>query len=1049
VIPQRIKLKGFLCYKDEQEIGFDGNATLWMLSGLNGSGKSSIFDAVTYVLFGHHRGGGTNNQELINKDCDGLAVEFDFLLDGQAYRAKRTLKRDARGGSGKSTQQVYRLGSGENGHAKWLPVEGTETKRGFDPWVRDNIGLNYDTFTSSVLLLQGKAEKLLDSKPEGRREVLARIVDLERYEKLYQKADEQRKALKNRLDDLSNRLDALPPVSPEELAAVGERIDAAEAARAKARAEVERLQRVELQAAAWLDMQKRLEEARERLRNAESLLGDAAAIEKAVERLREVREVMPRLQVIVEQRGATHAAEQKIQEAEVLRQRQVEALAQRDAALKQARDKRTTLQSVITAEETKHRDIAARLRQTTAKLEKLKEYERHESDLVRIREDLARLPADPAAAVATAREACDTLSALAQTLPLLSRFRERREELRQALETECRAQQKLQAIQAQGKHYAAEVEKLKAPLEEATRAAQQASDQATEARTRLQQARESLREVTQLDGSKVCRHCGQALTPGHIKEEKRRRAKEVADADARSIQATEAYQAARTEEQRLREQYTQAEKTLLDARLEFSSCKQEAEQARKDVARLQAECTRAYGELPEPYRSGVSPAPVADWLGTILPTQADVDALRAEASGLTAARQQLRQAEQVQQEWAKFKEREAGCLQNLNRLQSELPSDRQAVRQEHVELEAQEKSLDKALEAKRAQVKEADKELDRFSREREKEQLQLVEIDGQVKKQQVVREHAQQTLAKALKALPPSWQAQAEKAGMRDLMTLDKERDELEKSGIEERGKSLQQSRANLDVLRQDKEALEARAAAFPPEARQDTAALQAQLTAARQADRTCDEELRQAGAQRALLDNRLRQRLQIEEEYLESERELATQKTLSELLGKDRLQLYLVRQAERQVVEHANAVLDRLSGGQLYLKLSGEADGEGSSAKALELEAFNRATGERPINVAFLSGSQKFRVAVSLALGIGQYASRQHRPIESVIIDEGFGCLDSQGRQVMIQELHNLRGQMRCILLVSHQEEFAEAFPDGYYFELESGATRVKRFQK
>ena len=32
---------------------------------------------------------------------------------------------------------------------------------------------------------------------------------------------------------------------------------------------------------------------------------------------------------------------------------------------------------------------------------------------------------------------------------------------------------------------------------------------------------------------------------------------------------------------------------------------------------------------------------------------------------------------------------------------------------------------------------------------------------------------------------------------------------------------------------------------------------------------------------------------------------------------------------------------------------------------------------------------------------------------------------------------------------LVSHQEEFAEAFSDGYHFELESGATRVKRFQK
>ena len=41
------------------------------------------------------------------------------------------------------------------------------------------------------------------------------------------------------------------------------------------------------------------------------------------------------------------------------------------------------------------------------------------------------------------------------------------------------------------------------------------------------------------------------------------------------------------------------------------------------------------------------------------------------------------------------------------------------------------------------------------------------------------------------------------------------------------------------------------------------------------------------------------------------------------------------------------------------------------NAAKALELEAYNRATGERPINVAFLSGSQKFRVAVSVALTV------------------------------------------------------------------------------
>ena len=120
MIPQRVKLKGFLCYKDEQTIDFAGNATLWMLSGLNGSGKSAIFDAVTYALFGHHRGGGRDFIELINKDSDTMLVEFEFLLDNKAYRAKRTLKRDTKGGA-RGTQQMFRCESGSNGQGAGRP----------------------------------------------------------------------------------------------------------------------------------------------------------------------------------------------------------------------------------------------------------------------------------------------------------------------------------------------------------------------------------------------------------------------------------------------------------------------------------------------------------------------------------------------------------------------------------------------------------------------------------------------------------------------------------------------------------------------------------------------------------------------------------------------------------------------------------------------------------------------------------------------------------------------------------------------------------------
>src|SRR5262249_34722469 len=216
MIPQRVKLSGFLSYKDEQEIRFD-ESPLWMLSGTNGSGKSSIFDAVTFALFGHHRGGSQSAAELINKESNTLAVEFDFTIDKQLYRIKRTVRR--RTNSIASTQQVLKHVPNDITGGEWEPVPDTQLKAKFDAWIKDKIGLDYETFTSSVLLPQGKSEKLLDSTPAGRAGVLARIVDLERYQKLHGKADDKRKDLKGQLEAIANQLSGLREVTEEELSA--------------------------------------------------------------------------------------------------------------------------------------------------------------------------------------------------------------------------------------------------------------------------------------------------------------------------------------------------------------------------------------------------------------------------------------------------------------------------------------------------------------------------------------------------------------------------------------------------------------------------------------------------------------------------------------------------------------------------------------------------------------------------------------------------------------------------------------------------------------
>lgn len=285
-------------------------------------------------------------------------------------------------------------------------------------------------------------------------------------------------------------------------------------------------------------------------------------------------------------------------------------------------------------------------------------------------------------------------------------------------------------------------------------------------------------------------------------------------------------------------------------------------------------------------------------------------------------------------------------------------------------------------------------------------------------------------------------------AGLAELHGWKSERECLVAQDAEKKAEELQSAQADLQLLEQSRIECDRELDSIPEDARQPIADVQAQLQLAQERARQGEEAERTARQARFELQDRQRRREELQLGSLNADRERDRYALLAQCLGRDRLQLHLVRQAERQIVDHANAVLDRISGGQLFLRLRAGEEGQ-ESEHALELEACNRVTGGKPISVSFLSGSQRFRVAVSLALGIGQYASRQHRPIESVIIDEGFGCLDRNGRQVMIQELHNLRDQLKCVLLVSHQEEFADAFNDGYRFELIDGTTQVTRIQR
>ena len=92
MIPRRLHLKGFMCYREETEIDFTGSS-IWALSGANGAGKSTIFDAMLFALYGEHRMGSQKVWELVHRQAEEFMVEFDFAIGQNEYRVKRTYSR--------------------------------------------------------------------------------------------------------------------------------------------------------------------------------------------------------------------------------------------------------------------------------------------------------------------------------------------------------------------------------------------------------------------------------------------------------------------------------------------------------------------------------------------------------------------------------------------------------------------------------------------------------------------------------------------------------------------------------------------------------------------------------------------------------------------------------------------------------------------------------------------------------------------------------------------------------------------------------------------
>ncbi|MBO6148166.1 MAG: SMC family ATPase [Lachnospiraceae bacterium] len=129
-------------------------------------------------------------------------------------------------------------------------------------------------------------------------------------------------------------------------------------------------------------------------------------------------------------------------------------------------------------------------------------------------------------------------------------------------------------------------------------------------------------------------------------------------------------------------------------------------------------------------------------------------------------------------------------------------------------------------------------------------------------------------------------------------------------------------------------------------------------------------------------------------------------------------------------IISAANRRLIPMSGGQYELRRREESPGKKSNT-FLDLEVLDNTTGHRR-PVGSLSGGESFKASLSLALGLSDTVSMNLGGIQmdALFIDEGFGTLDRKSIDSAMDVLISLSGRGKLVGIISHREELMENIP-------------------
>jgi len=308
MIPVKLRVRNFMCYRENvPPLYFEGIHTA-CICGDNGNGKSAIIDAITWALWGKTRA--KSDDDLIHLGQREMEVEFDFAVGQQPYRIIRKHAKPKRRRSSGQSSLDFQIAAGD-GFKSIAGNSITHTQQK----IIDILHMDYSTFINSAFLRQGHADEFTQQPPTKRKEVLANILELSLYDQLEEEAknlskqqEMEKMQLESAISDIDAELAQKPTYQAEfeaaqsELSSMEKVIKEQEGKLSRLRQEKETLEGKKAQLAQLEGHIKDTERASERwdeqirqhhsrLKDFEELFAQRSAIEKGYAELTEAKKL--------------------------------------------------------------------------------------------------------------------------------------------------------------------------------------------------------------------------------------------------------------------------------------------------------------------------------------------------------------------------------------------------------------------------------------------------------------------------------------------------------------------------------------------------------------------------------------------------------------------------------------------------------------------------------------------------------------------------------------------------------------------------------------